>query len=387
MAESIVTKIFRLDSDNKIGKWNRVVALIKRSQRVWFRNQTPARFKGISSAGLNVAEVTPKYFNDPHVVVLLSSDLELADLALLETMDKLMPVLYGFVPFSVYQNAYRHTLIVPMGLQKTPGGFGYKTEPPPEPPQSFDDDHSNLINWDTREYNPTANAVGGVFKRLFSEIKTAFPVHCALTRFATRDTFDSWDSRSESGVFHTGGIRATWNKQYKGTFRIGWRKFEHGELVETQESKRSQRAYIRKTRKVKDRYMSQFWEEKSRENPAHQAEWANLENAFDLQTERDRPKRVEIKLPPIKNQHLEGTPPEEYGIFDADKGGAAYEDDILTINDQDGITVFQLEQASKTPLKWILTSNLIDFYWGILICGWTKSTVHELRFGFADLCV
>ena len=176
------------------------------------------RVSGISSSGLNYSGVRNR-INPEVAVVVRSPNISLDELhQKRRDMEALMHELLAFVPYSCIfpkSSDYTHTLILPMGLQKTPGGYGFKKPPDPRIVPT-------VVKNEIARYAKQPGEITRVLPRLLSAIKARHPKMAVLTRFAAQYRVPTWES---------GGIRQ-WESQFPGHLRVGWLSYHHLHTVE-----------------------------------------------------------------------------------------------------------------------------------------------------------
>jgi hypothetical protein len=193
-----------LDSAPAVSRWNTVVKRLVANDSLFGRGD----FR-YSASGLHDAHIDDKENSrvNPEVALTTRRGTTLAKLATMD-IDNLNSELVAFVPYSVVVCEGQHTLILPLGLQKTAGGYGCFTRGPTAgyagklEPQSPD------------------GIVKGVLPLMLSAIRKVHPKMVLLTRFATRlgvTEETAWSSNK--------GLTA-WSSAFPGTLRLGWLKYD-----------------------------------------------------------------------------------------------------------------------------------------------------------------
>lgn len=208
--------VLPLDTKEKKAQWQDLVAFMAAYKNEWYGHY--GRVAGISGSGLVHAGVRGR-INPEVAVVVRSPSISLDELHQKRgDMKALMHELLAFVPYScIYpqRRDHTHTLILPMGLQKTPGGFGFKEPPDPRYVPT-------VVKNGIGRYAKQPGEITGVLPRLLSAIKARHPKMAVLTRFAERWMVPTWES---------GGIRQ-WESQFPGHLRVGWLSYHHLHTVE-----------------------------------------------------------------------------------------------------------------------------------------------------------
>lgn len=214
-------RIVVLDTLEKRQKWNTIIKTMTNHPE-WY-GQVGGRIRGIthvlSFAWVN-SSVSYKMFCDrinPEVALVVRSPSTTLDVLYQKSSDMtaLMHELYGFVPYSCIfpEPPYTHTLILPLGLQKTPGGHGFK-----EPPIPYVT--ATVCKNDQYWYKDQPGAIFGILPRLLSAIKSRHPAMAYITRF---------DQRNMPTNIHQwpGSLISTWESQFPpGHFRLGWLSYK-----------------------------------------------------------------------------------------------------------------------------------------------------------------
>lgn len=197
-----------LDTPDKIQKWNAIVNRML-DKLVWYGYDAYNRIAGLGSAGLQFADVDKNRVNPEVALVVKSASTTLDTLyEASESIPQLMNELFAFVPYScVFPQtpASTHTLILPMGLQKTPGGYGFRTSPP-----SIENTATVRRNGQ-RTYAAQPGQIRKVLPRMLAEIELRHPKMVILTRFA----------KQRGLLWKSGGI-LQWESHFPGRFRLGW---------------------------------------------------------------------------------------------------------------------------------------------------------------------
>lgn len=294
-----------LHSESKRDQWNTICKTLKNRKNAIFGNWSRG---GTSANGLLYAEVDGTRIN-PEVAYITRAPLLLSQLYTM-TAEELNAVLVGFVPYSVVKGDSGRVLILPMGLQKMPNGFGSFGEWDAE--RVVDLERADLGDAVTikRELpGAVKNVLGMLAKRMLEQ----HPESVVLTRFASRNL-------KPETAWTNAGLRS-WEKQFSpGHFRLGWLVYrrEGTILVRTKPGTRSERKTV------------------------------------------------------IHNCGPEVFGPEELKptTYDPKGGGAAIEDDTLTVTDAEGKIILQLGVPVKGPLKNLLGPEFHTVL-GSLMCAWT----------------
>ena len=198
-------------------QWEDIANFMVAHKNKWY-GQHGERVDGISGSGLSYAGVGGR-INPEVAVVVRSPSISLDELhQKCGDMEALMHELLAFVPYSCIfpqSRDHTHTLILPMGLQKTPGGYGFKNPPDPR-------DVPTVVKNGYRRYAKQPGEITGVLPRLLSAIKARHPKMAVLTRFAAQFRVPTWESM---------GIRQ-WESQFPGHLRVGWLSYHHLHEIE-----------------------------------------------------------------------------------------------------------------------------------------------------------
>lgn len=349
------TTILKLDTDAKVAAWNEVVRhLLGTVDDMWWGS--------ISWSGLANADVTDR--ESPSVCVITQSPIsDVAELDALRSTEAPMGELMAFVPFSVITNKeYAHTLIVPMGLQKTPGGYGYR--------RSF------MGNVDQKRQ---AEPVEHVFSRMMTAISNTYNDQIVvMTRFAFKTGLDAvWDSD---------GLSKLWNRQFPGTLRIGWRAY-YAQKRETRptpayqrclDATRAAKGAVNDYRKAaKLDHGSAWWSANKDTDTEYQVLRATVTSAMKTEDDYENEDNELYETGRVGAYKLLesdwpswGDPPQTYNPRN---GGAKYDEktDTLTVTSSDDVVIFSADSVSTRNMRWLLGKNCVTLI-GALVCGWTE---------------
>ena len=233
--------IFVLNTDDRIHKWNSIVDVMLNNPK-WFGNERPDRVQGISMSGLTHAKVGEDRVNPEVAVLTEEPGMSLDELSEFKKMEELMDWIYAFVPYSVVSSSDTPNtkLILPMGLQKTPSGFGF-TRPPSEKDNlkmySYGP-HSDPEREQALKYVPQAAPVPQAFSRLLTAIEYRHHSVAILTRFAsslihtTNPKQKNYAERVRDHLWYdrAGGLKV-WSRTFPGRMRVGWKTADHNKIT------------------------------------------------------------------------------------------------------------------------------------------------------------
>jgi len=249
-------QIIPLDDEHKVSQWNHLVDFMQKHKE-WYGSYG-TRVMGISDAGLNFARVG-KYRVNPEVAIISKErEFNLDYLSKFASgrrpfddedkgMEYLMANLFAFLPYSVIDSDSKETpntkLILPQGLQKTPGGYGF-TKPP-----DFEKEKDRLIlepllrkgETEVRDfrrwYAPRDGAERGVLRKLIGCIREKYPDMVLLTRFASlwsmfqeppgaRRLTKEYRQFLADSIWFTGakGLKQ-WSRIFPKAMKIGWKSY------------------------------------------------------------------------------------------------------------------------------------------------------------------
>jgi len=233
-------QIYVLDTDDRIKKWNSIVETMLRNRK-WFGNDMPDRVSGISMSGVEEAKVGEDRVNPEVAVLTATTGITLATLSAMKRMSDLMKELYAFVPYSVVKSSTTPDtkLILPMGLQKTPGGFGF-TAPPSERNVLTLYEYGPRSGPKTEhyKYTPHQAPVPRAISRLLRAVEAHHRPMALLTRFAsslwttTHPRQPDYVRRVQDRLWYdrAGGLKV-WSRTFPGRMRVGWKTVDHDEMT------------------------------------------------------------------------------------------------------------------------------------------------------------
>jgi hypothetical protein len=359
--DATTTHICALDTPEKIKTWNAIVEFMRCDPKNW-HGKKGAYVRGISTGGLNYADVETWRVN-PEVAIITrgSKPFTLEELRALLWQDnpyqKLMRVLVAYVPYSVVPSdepgKYNTKLILPMGLQKTPGGFGY-TEKPPNMDQV-------VLHKGERVHPQQPNAVKNVIQKLTGAIQEHHGRASILTRFA-----------HEIGpVWKSGGIRQ-WCTAFPNHLRVGWKSyyFEHDhrgdELKHLQFDIKQEQAEIERL--------------KQKQQQHGKLGIADLEKLKGSQKNVEHFKKMIRELPEKiltvetdAEEHDKDNPlmrGDKFAGYNPGEGGASVHNNTLTITDRDNQIIFYKNKCNTiAPIERLLGPRWTEAL-GVVICTW-----------------
>ena len=349
---SLKTFIVELSSKRERDQWNAIVHELQEARHFLFG---PLSRGGMSSSGLWEAGVDEKRVH-PEVALVTRSDISLEQLSKMD-YTKLNKILVGFVPFSVIsKNEFEHKLILPMGLQKLPGGAG-----------SFG--HWDTENVDISRMRLKKNLPGSVTNvlgRLAQKIVEKYPKVIMLTRFAAvnRKPEDAWTNF---------GLKL-WEQQFPpGHFRLGWVEYYREEETEKNDDSILETIEeLKKEKKILGRKLSLLGHQ-STEAQELQSQVAQLKKQIkDLVTLHDESVIFvkEIKKLPVENFGPLEKQPTTYRHHSG--GGAHIVNDTLIVTNQNKEVIFKIDAISSiNPIKKLLAAGFLEHSLGALFCGWT----------------
>lgn len=335
-----VTQIFLLDSKNNRAYWTAILETLNNEGNYhWWAFGRAV----ISRSGLAYADRIEEREN-PEVAVVTRTGKQLQDMATMQ-MEDLMSELAAFVVYSVVPGENGYKLILPMGLQKTPGGYGHFA------PLEEDDTEMVVKNGIARPaVKPTVYAVKGVLVRLVTEIKKTHPKMTLLTQFVRGHDY------KENDPFGSSPGLQQWEHCFPGTFCIGWKDFANTIDLTHQHAQN-----IEKLEKRIQRYRS--------DNPE---EYNKLIQKIEktIRAISTKPTTKEVDFLPLTLL----SKPETYLA----NGGPEYNNGTLTIKDNKGTVLYKGKDNAIWPLKRLQLGDGgfrggPEYFLGTLICGWTDS--------------
>jgi hypothetical protein len=202
------TVVWKLESDDDIKKWNEILRRIRSGDDVkafWNYGRV-----SISSSGLARADVESKERINPHIAIVIKQEIEsLNQLYSIGDDTDLLDSIFGFVPFSVMDTDNQsYKLVLPMGLQKTPTGYGI-TSPEQLLKYAVRANRYQFGDWIVK---PGPDGIKGLLNLLFTGIKDYLKKNIVIiTRF----------SGLETRIEHNTALQR-WSKNFPNRFKIGW---------------------------------------------------------------------------------------------------------------------------------------------------------------------
>ena len=322
-------------------------------------------FSGLKTAGLDHANVSDKRIN-PEIAYITRAPKSLADLAQLDP-DAINKTLVGFVPYSVIKDEHSpYVLILPMGLQKTAGGFGSMKEwvhPYPTDRKNFG------------KISDRRNEVKAVLPKLAGAIIEKYKHVIFLTRFAD----PNWDGPGTA--WNNGGLRQ-WERLFPGRFRLGWTSFSRRKSTKIQNPL---------TRGPLDAEYDAL-EATQKKLPKESQQWKTLDDRLWALSDKidDIPEDFDkVTIVTGEPEKPLGPPDVQPKTYAPGRGGAKIADDLLTITDAAGAKLFSVGDISlKFPIN-TLADPRTNATLGTLLCGWTKPPLDrdEIQAPFIDAAV
>lgn len=360
--------VLALDTQEKVSQWNDIVdAMI--SQKEWYGHYGE-RIAGIPSPGLSYANVDEFRTNPEVALVVRSPNITLGVLHRKRgDMTALMGELLAFVPYSCIfpsSRRYTHTLILPMGLQKTPGGFGFSS--PPNPLTTPVVTKEGFVR-----YAKQPGEIAGVLPRLLSVIKARHPKMAVLTRFAKRYGVAEWQS---------GGIRQ-WESQFPGHMRLGWLSYRaftdfdddsedikrlNAEINELHARRRGKKGDERRwvhlcMHIVGGRSINGVLETRRLINAQINTLDAAVDELWDLNLNTVRVRILEeasaVEFPDTPATYQPG------------EGGASIDETTLVVTDSSGKELLQVRNIDTIRVVSRLVDPQLSANLGTLLCAWT----------------
>jgi hypothetical protein len=233
--------IVKLDTPERREQWNNIIKTINRNNEWW--GHYGERIRGMNKSGHNYADVAETRVNP--AVCIMTKDLPkkkhghkmndsevLTFLESLTKMPELMAKLMAYMPYSVVSSESPEdetVLILPMGLQKTPGGFGWTRRPDPQYHLMEGADGKDI-----GKYKIQPRAVKKVIPTFVSLLKARYPRMVLMTRASTDSTPGAIVSGG-AGQFNNGniwksGVVKTWERLFPGRFRLFWKAYDSEDI-------------------------------------------------------------------------------------------------------------------------------------------------------------
>jgi hypothetical protein len=313
------TVVWKLESEEDIRKWNDIISRIRSEPDVKaFWNY---RRVSISTAGIYKAGVKSNERINPHIAIVIKQEIEsLNQLYSIGKDTDLLDSIFGFVPFSVMDTDNQsYKLVLPMGLQKTPTGYGI-TSPEQLLQYAVRANRYQFGDWIVK---PGPDGIKGLLNLLFTGIKDYIKKNIVIiTRF----------SGTETRIEHNTALQR-WSKNFPNRFKIGWgARYAHFIHDKDIELKRFEQANVQSDKKAALRIVEGIFDT------------VNPEKAVE-----------DYKYNPKKG-----------GIFFEQK------ENILTIKQNDGTKLFSIKDATTfPPLKSLLIPSHSGGM-GILITAWDE---------------
>ena len=223
-----VIKKWDLSKPTEVDAWNRIIEHYLDNKDILF-GPSDGRKQSISWSGLYYAHVNSNenhlnnFRENPVVFVAINEEYEnsrtVSDFIskFENNLEMLIEHLYGFLPMSVIKDDNDNDiLLAPMGLQKTPAGYGFNPKN-----KNFWDSQSYKENEDEDDYSPpkiipSKYSIKGFFGKLMEKVKENYPNCCIITRFATDSKFGKkniWGSK----------MLTLWAKTFPSQLKIGFK--------------------------------------------------------------------------------------------------------------------------------------------------------------------
>jgi hypothetical protein len=192
-----------MDSEEKIQKWNEIINFYTSSDKFRLYGKS-GRIKGISTAGVNHATIDENR-TEPGVLVAIRKGFETEDILSFKMTGLWHHHIFGFIPFSRIRIGSTVRLIVPLGLQKTPVGYGWY----------YNIDSKKNINKSTLKTG--TNGINNFFESLMGTLKEKFPKAGVITKFATPGSLKTFENNL---------MIKKWSNSFPGKMRVGYRNSE-----------------------------------------------------------------------------------------------------------------------------------------------------------------
>lgn len=153
---------------------------------------------------------SPERIN-PHIAIVIKQNVQsLNHLFLINDDAKILDCIFGFVPFSVMNTDNQsYKLVLPMGLQKTPTGYGIKWTTDLQALAVRGNRYQPFVEWVVK---PGSDGIKGLLNLLFTGIREYLKMNIVIiTRF----------SGSETRIEHNSALQR-WSKNFPNRFKIGW---------------------------------------------------------------------------------------------------------------------------------------------------------------------
>jgi len=201
--------LWNMDSEEKIQKWNKIIEFYRKSDKFRLYGNFGSRIKGISTSGVNHATIDENR-TEPGVLVAIRKGFETEDILSFKMTGLWHHHIFGFIPFSRIRIGSTIRLIVPLGLQKTPAGYGWYYNINTE---------KNIIGTTLKmsTLRRRENGINNFFESLMDTLKMRFPKAGVITKFATPDSLKT---------FQNNLMVKKWSNSFPGKMRIGYRNSE-----------------------------------------------------------------------------------------------------------------------------------------------------------------
>lgn len=196
--------LWNMDSEEKIQKWNEIINFYTKSDKFRLYGNFGSRIKGISTSGVNHATIDENR-TEPGVLVAIRKGFETEDILSFEMTGLWHHHIFGFIPFSRIRVESTVRLIVPLGLQKTPAGYGWY----------YNINTEKNINNSTLKRRK--NGINNFFESLMDTLKKKFPKAGVITKFATHGSLKTFENNL---------MIKKWSNSFPGKMRVGYRNSE-----------------------------------------------------------------------------------------------------------------------------------------------------------------
>jgi hypothetical protein len=223
-----VIKKWDLSETTEVYAWNGIIKYYLDNKDILFGpsddNKQSILWSGLYYADVNSDNNLLKDFREnPVVFVAINEEYEnsstVSDFkSKFINLEMLIEHLYGFLPMSVIKDDNDNDiLLAPMGLQKTPAGYGFR----PKNIYFWDDSQLYKENEDEDDDSPpkiipSIYSIKGFFGKLMEKVKENYPNCCIITRFATDRKFGKkniWGSK----------MLTLWAKTFPSQLKIGFK--------------------------------------------------------------------------------------------------------------------------------------------------------------------
>lgn len=196
--------LWNMDSEDKIQKWNKIINFYTKSDKFRLYGNFGSRIKGISTSGVNYATIDENR-TEPGVLIAIRKGFETEDILSFKMTGLWHHHIFGFIPFSRIRIGRTVRLIVPLGLQKTPVGYGWYYNI---------DSEKNIKNSTLKKRK---NGINNFFESLMGTLKIAFPKAGVITKFATHGSLKTFENNL---------MIKKWSNSFPGKMRVGYRNIE-----------------------------------------------------------------------------------------------------------------------------------------------------------------